>query len=49
MHKFLIAVAFFCCRVQAPGVQASVVSAHRLDSYGLWALEHRPSSRGTWA
>ena len=26
-----------------------VVAARGLSSYGLWALEHRLSSRGSWA
>ena len=38
-----------CCRAQALGVQASGVSAHRLDICGSWALQHRLSSCSTWA
>ena len=41
--------AFSSCRVRALGVQASVVVAQGLSSYGLWALEHRLSSCGAWA
>ena len=32
---------FSCCRAQALGTRASVVSAHGLSSCGSWALERR--------
>ena len=39
---------FFCCELQALGVQAPVVVAWGLNSWGPQALEHRLSSCGTW-
>ena len=38
-----------CCRAQALGKQASVVTARGLSSCGSQALEHSPSSCGAWA
>ena len=40
---------FSCCRALALGMQASVVVARGLSSYGSRALEHRLSSFGAWA
>ena len=41
--------SFSCCRAQALGVQASIVTAHGLSSYGSQALGHRLNSCGAWA
>ena len=40
---------FSCCRVLAPGVQASAVVALELSSCSSRALVHRLSHCGTWA
>ena len=40
---------FSCCGAWALGMQASVVVALGLSSCGLWTLECRFSSCGTWA
>ena len=48
VRGLLIAVAPRC-RAQALGTWTSVVVARGLSSYGLWALERRLSSCGTWA
>ena len=39
---------FSCCKTRALGMQASVVVARGLSSYGSQALEHRLSSCGAW-
>ena len=39
---------FSCCGARAPGTRTSVVVACGLSSCGLWALEHRLSSCGSW-
>ena len=40
---------FSGCRAQARGTQAAGAAAYGLSSCGLWALECRLSSNGTWA
>ena len=55
VRRLLIAVASLVAE-HARGARASVVVAHGLSSYGLWAVEHKLSScgaqayllRGTW-
>ena len=39
---------FSCCRTKALGAPTLVTVAHGLCSCCSWALEHRPSSWGTW-
>ena len=40
---------FSCCGARALGAWASIVVSHGLSSCDSQALEHRPSSCGTWA
>ena len=45
--SLLRCVGFSCCGAQALGIQASVVTAHRLRSWDSRAPEHRLSSCGS--
>ena len=47
--QLLIVVGALVAEHRLKGMQASVVVAGGLCTWGSWALEHRLSSSGTWA